>query len=151
MKRLARMTRLGAAIVLVLAVAGCTAIYRNHGYVPADDELEAVVVGQDTRETVAAAVGRPTSTGVLDVGGWYYVKSRFRHFAYRAPQEIEREVLAISFDETGTVENIERFGLQDGRVVALSRRVTDSNVKGIGFLQQLFGNIGNFSAGDFLQ
>ncbi|WP_342592295.1 outer membrane protein assembly factor BamE [Oceaniglobus trochenteri] len=145
------MTRLGAAIVLVLAVAGCTAIYRNHGYVPADDELEAVVVGQDTRETVAAAVGRPTSTGVLDVGGWYYVKSRFRHFAYRAPQEIEREVLAISFDETGTVENIERFGLQDGRVVALSRRVTDSNVKGIGFLQQLFGNIGNFSAGDFLQ
>ena len=132
-------------------MAACTAVYRNHGYVPADDELSALAVGVDTRETVAAAVGRPTSVGVLDGGGWYYVQSRFRTFAYRAPEEIERQVLAISFDEAGLVENIERFGLQDGRVVTLSRRVTDSNIKGVGFLRQLFGNFGNLDAGSFLQ
>jgi len=138
------------AMLMVLAVAGCTSVYRNHGYVPNDEDLAEISVGADTRDTVAAAVGRPASTGVLDVGGWYYVQSRFRHFAYRAPEETERQVLAISFTPDGTVENIERFGLQDGRVVVLSRRVTDSNVKGVGFLQQLFGNIGNLNAGEFL-
>ncbi|NCO21116.1 MAG: outer membrane protein assembly factor BamE [Rhodobacterales bacterium] len=151
MGQLARITRLGLALCLVGAMAACTAVYRNHGYVPADDELSALAVGVDTRETVAAAVGRPTSVGVLDGGGWYYVQSRFRTFAYRAPEEIERQVLAISFDEAGLVENIERFGLQDGRVVTLSRRVTDSNIKGVGFLRQLFGNFGNLDAGSFLQ
>jgi len=151
MGQLAGITRLGLTLFLVLGLAACTAIYRNHGYVPADDQLAALAVGVDTRETVAAAVGRPSSVGVLDQGGWYYVQSRFRNFAYRAPEEIEREVLAISFDDAGVVENIERFGLQDGRVVVLSRRLTDSNIKGIGFLRQLFGNLGNFQAGDFLQ
>jgi hypothetical protein len=32
----------------------------------------------------------------------------------------------------------------------ISRRVTDSNIKGVGFLRQLLGNIGNFNAGQFL-
>lgn len=150
MGQMARTIRLAGVLMMALGLAACSSVYRTHGYVPADDELAALNVGTDTRETVAAAVGRPTSTGVLDVGGWYYVKSRFRHFGARAPEEIDREVLAISFDDTGTVQNIERFGLEDGRVVALSRRVTETNIRGIGFLEQLFGNLGNFDAGNFL-
>ena len=43
-----------------------------------------------------------------------------------------REIVAITFDDSGVVRNIERFGLEDGNVVALSRRVTDSNVQGVG-------------------
>ncbi|WP_108483974.1 outer membrane protein assembly factor BamE [Oceaniglobus ichthyenteri] len=151
MGRFAKGIQRAVLLCAVLGVAACSSVYRNHGYVPADDQLEVIEVGVDTRETVATAVGRPTSTGVLDAGGWYYVKSRFQHFGPRAPKEIDRQVLAISFTEGGVVENIERFGLEDGRVVVLSRRITDSNIKGIGFLRQLFGNLGNFSAGDFLQ
>ena len=55
-------------------------------------------------------------------------------------------MVAISFSEAGNVTNIERFGLERGRVVALSRRVTESNIKGIGFLRQLFGSIGRLRA-----
>ncbi|KPQ14077.1 MAG: hypothetical protein HLUCCO18_16175, partial [Rhodobacteraceae bacterium HLUCCO18] len=44
--------------------------------------------------------------------------------------------------------NVERFGLEDGNVVALSRRVTDSNVQGIGFLRQLLGNLGRINLDD---
>ena len=66
------------------------------------------------------------------------------------PEVIEREVLAISFDKNSKVTNIERFGLQDGQVVPLSRRVTSSSVENKGFLRQLLGNLGRFSAADFL-
>lgn len=108
-------------------------------------------VGRDTKDEVAETVGRPTSTGILDTGGWYYVQSRFRQYGYRDAVEVDREVVAISFTDAGTLRNIERFGLEDGRVIRLSRRVTEGNVQGIGFLRQLFGNIGNFNAADFLE
>ena len=35
----------------------------------------------------------------------------------------ERQVVAISFNESGTVTNVERFGLERGQIVVLSRRV----------------------------
>ena len=53
--------------------------------------------------------------------------------------------MAITFTEDGIVENIERFGLEKGQIVPLSRRVTKSNIKGAGLLRQLFGNIGGLS------
>lgn len=145
-----RTVRLICACLLAGALAACSPVIRTHGYSPAEDQLAQLQVGRDGREDVAEAIGRPTTTGVLGESGWYYVQSRFRHFGYRAPKEIDREVVAISFNQAGRVENIERFGLERGRVVPLSRRVTESNVKGIGFLRQLFGSIGNFNAADFL-
>ena len=64
-----------------------------------------------------------------------------------ASKEIERQVVAISFSSNGVVQNIERFGLERGEVVQISRRVTSSSVKDKSFLRQLLGNIGRFSPG----
>lgn len=144
-----RFRTIGAGLALLLVV-GCTALYRNHGYAPSDEDLAEVLVGVDTRATVADIVGSPTAGGLMSDGNFYYVQSRFRHFAYTAPKEIDREVVAISFDGEGVVSNIERFGLEDGRIVALSRRVTDDGIRDTRFLQQLFGALGNFDAGAVL-
>jgi outer membrane protein assembly factor BamE (lipoprotein component of BamABCDE complex) len=135
----------------ILAVMACTPQIRNHGYVPTEEDLAAIKVGVDTRETVASAVGRPSAQALLSDTGWYYVRSTYRTIGPREPQEIDRQVVAISFTDAGVLENIERFGLEDGRVVVLSRRVTDTNIKGIGLLRQIFSNFGRFNAGDFLQ
>jgi outer membrane protein assembly factor BamE (lipoprotein component of BamABCDE complex) len=150
MGRLGFGIRRGVGVLALIALSACSAQYRNHGYVPRDEELAEVVVGESTQDTVARAVGRPSSTGLLTGGAWYYVGSRFRHYGPKLPEEIDRQVVAISFDESGTVENVERFGLEDGQAVVLSRRVTDSNIKGLSFLRQLLGNVGNISAGQLL-
>lgn len=135
-------------MALVAGLAACAPIYRNHGYVPAEDELALVEVGRDTRETVGEKIGRPSTSGLLNDDGWYYVQSRYRHFGPREPREIERQVLAITFNAAGTVENIARFGLADGKVVEISRRVTATNVKGLTLIEQLLGNFGRISAAD---
>ena len=83
---------------------------------------------------------------MLSNAGWYYVQSRWQSYAYKAPVEVDRQVIAISFSDAGVVENVERFGLQDGQVVALSRRVTESNIKGISLVKQLLSNFGRISA-----
>ncbi len=48
------------------------------------------------------------------------------------------------------MEWAERFGLQDGEVIALNRRVTDSNIEGVSFIRQLLGNLGRVDAGTLL-
>lgn len=133
--------------IVLLSLGGCVAVYRNHGYVPTDSLLEEVVVGVDTRDSVIEALGRPSAEGVVNQSGVYYIGSRFRHWAWRAPQEVNREIVAISFDDQGIVRNVERLGLEDGRVVALSRRVTDKELGGTGFFNQLFNNFGTIAPG----
>ncbi len=139
-----------ALAVPLLAAAGCTRMYRNHGYLPAEDELAQVVVGQTRRDELEYLIGQPGSQGLLTGAGWYYVGSRWESFGARPPREVERQVVAISFDQNDTVSNIERFGLERGRVVTLSRRVTDTGVVDTGLLRQLLGNLGRFNPGDFL-
>lgn len=144
-------TRRGALLAaLSVTVAACSAVYRDHGYAPSEKDLAKVKVGVSTRDDVGYAVGRPSSSGVLAGSAWYYVGSRFRQVGLRAPEEVDRQVVAISFAEDGTVANVERFGLEDGRVVALNRRVTDTGIRNAGFIRQLLGSIGRFNAEQFI-
>ena len=142
--------RVAVAILALATLAACSAVYRNHGYVPSEEELSEIAVGVDSRTTVDELVGAPSAGGLLKGGDYYYVRSRVKHFGMLRPEVVERQVLAISFDGRDVVQNIERFGLQDGQVVPLSRRVTSSSVEGKGFLRQLMGNIGNFNPGALL-
>ncbi|MBT8409602.1 MAG: outer membrane protein assembly factor BamE [Alphaproteobacteria bacterium] len=136
--------------VLLMALAACGGIERKHGYLPPADEIAEIEVGRDTRETVSERIGRPSTQGILDDSGWYYVKTEWRTVAFRAPEPVSREVLAISFDPRGVVANIETFGLRDGRVVRLTRRITESSVESTGFLRQAFGNLGQFNPAGLL-
>lgn len=138
------------SVLALIAVTGCTPLYRDHGYTPSDEDLAKIRVGVDTRDSVAEAVGTPTSSGVLRDSGYYYVSQRVRSYAFFEPEIVDREVVAISFDGNGVVRNVERYGLQDGKPVALSRRVTDSSVEGLSFIQQLLGSVRNFDVGNFL-
>ncbi|MCB1339763.1 MAG: outer membrane protein assembly factor BamE [Pseudooceanicola sp.] len=147
---LGRLGRLALAGGLVLAMTACVATYRNHGYVPPEEELAKIQVGRDTRESVAETIGTPGASGVLNTGGYYYIESRVRHYGARAPQTISRELVAISFDSRGRVSNIERFGLERGRVIPLERRITDSGASDRSFLRQLLSNLGNFSPGQLI-
>lgn len=131
--------------VLALGVAGCSATIRNHGYIPPEEDLQELVVGIDTRASVEDVVGPPTAGGVLEGGNYYYVRSTVKTLGPRRPEVVDRQVLAISFDGDGVLDNIESFGLEDGRVVALSRRVTDSDITNVSFVRQLLGNIGQIS------
>jgi len=138
-----------AALCLAAGLAACTATMDNHGYVPPPEDLAEVDIG-DTRESVIATIGTPGTAGVMRDEAWLYTAYRVRNFAYRAPEVTEREVLAVSFDGRGRVANIERFGLEDGQPVELSRRVTTSSVREVSFFGQLFRNFGRINVLDAL-
>jgi outer membrane protein assembly factor BamE (lipoprotein component of BamABCDE complex) len=134
---------------LAFALAGCAASYRDHGYAPDEASIAELVPGTDTRETVVAKVGRPTASGLMEGSDWYFVQSRWRQFGTGASTEISREVVVVSFDEAGLLTGTARYGLEDGRVVPISRRVTETSIRNVGLIAQLLRNVGNVTANQF--
>jgi outer membrane protein assembly factor BamE (lipoprotein component of BamABCDE complex) len=132
-----------ALVVASVALAACAPTTRVHGFVPSEADVSRITPGIDTMATVEQILGRPASSGVLRDGAWYYVQSTVQSFAFNPPRVVDRTVLAVSFDAEGRVAGIDRYGIEDGRVINLTTRVTETGGRRIGILQQLFGNIVN--------
>lgn len=139
--------RVGFGLALAGGLAACSATYTNHGYVPPPELLAEIGIGS-SREQVAEIAGSPGTGGVMRDEAWFYTQYRVRNFTYNAPEVIERDIVAISFSDAGRVSNVERFGLDDGQLVQLSRRVTESSVRDIGFFRSILANFGQVSLGD---
>ena len=137
--------------ITALSLSACSAIYRKHGYVPTEEQLAEVVVGVDTKDSVAETIGVPSSSGVLRDGGYYYVSTLMRTRGAGASKPVSRSLVAVSFDSQDVVSGVERYSLEDGRVIPLERRVTDSSIQDKTFLRQLLGNLGNFNPGNLIE
>jgi outer membrane protein assembly factor BamE (lipoprotein component of BamABCDE complex) len=134
------------ALALTLAAGGCSPIVSTHGYTPNDEQLAQIETGLDSAQTVSRKIGRPSTGGVVRNDAWYYVSSRFETVAYNAPELTERRVVAVRFGNDGLVSDIERYGLEDGRVVNLVTRTTPTFGRELTVVQQIFGNVGNIGA-----
>lgn len=138
------------AAVLGAAVAGCSPIERYTGFIPPQEEIATLDIGVSTKDEVVALFGQPIADRALQNNTIYYAASKFERIGPFAPQEVSREVLAVSFDSNDRVRNVTRYGLEDGRVIALDRRVTNDGIADIGFLRQLLNSFGRIDAGTLL-
>ncbi len=134
------------ALVLVMAtLAACGGQYRNHGYMPLAEDVDALIVGVETRDSIIEVMGVPTTGGVLTEEAMYYVRSRVHHKGYVKPNEIQRDVLVLSFDKNQILRNVERFGIEKGKLIRLEHRVTEAPGGDRSVLQQIIGSIGGFN------
>lgn len=134
--------RLTVGLGLCLAMAGCSAITREHGFVPFEDDLASIVVGADTKLTVEEIAGRPSDTGVMDGNSWYYVSSTVKTVAFLEPEVVARRVMVFDFDASDVLQDISEFGIENGQVINLQTRVTPTDSRRLGLLQRLLGNVG---------
>ncbi len=139
------------ALVLVMAtLAACGGQYRNHGYMPLAEDVDALIVGVETRDSIIEVMGVPTTCGVLTEEAMYYVRSRVHHKGYVKPNEIQRDVLVLSFDKNQILRNVERFGIEKGKLIRLEHRVTEDQGGDSSILQQNIGSIGGFNPNSIL-
>lgn len=130
---------LGLAATLA---SGCTAIREHRGYVVDQVLVAAVQPGVDNRESVQTTLGRPTFTGQFDQRDWYYVSRETRQMAFNNPRPTEQTVLHIRFNQAGTVEAVNRTGLELARAINPSGDRTPTLGSSRSFFEDVFGNIG---------
>lgn len=138
-----------AGVALILCgffAVGCAPTVQVHGYVPSAADVARIKPGFDDTGSVEEILGRPSSSGVLRDSAWYYVSSTVENYTYHAPRVVDRTVLAVNFDQRGVVRDIQRYGLEDGKVINLTTRTTETGGRQLGLLEQLFGNLLNIDA-----
>ena len=91
-------------------------------------------------------LGSPSTTGTFENEVWYYISTRHERRAFFAEKVTDRQVLAVVFSENDLVNDLGRYGLEDGQVVSYVDRKTPTRGKELGFLEQIFGNLGRLPA-----
>ncbi|USI73371.1 outer membrane protein assembly factor BamE [Sphingomonas morindae] len=135
-----------AAVVAAMAVAvtlpGCARIRGHQGYVMDTALLAAVQPGVDNRESVQRMLGNPSLQGEFDPSTWYYVSRTTDQFSFGLPRPVRQTTVAVHFDKAGTVDRVDRSGLD--RVVSINPVGDKTPTLGRkrGLFQELFGNIG---------
>ena len=135
-----------AAALSALAIAGCTPTVDHRGYLPKQSQLQQLQIGMPKPE-VEALLGSPSTTATINTTGdsYYYISSVVEQRSFLEPEEVDRKVLAIRFDELDQVQSFAQYGLEDGEIVNISDRRTPTRGKELSVIQQLFSNIGRFS------
>lgn len=136
-----------AAGLLTATIMACAPVIDNRGYFFDDRSVDNIEKGVTNKEAVRETFGSPSSESVLNNGAYYYIYSRFVTESYRAPEEVDRKVLAIYFDENKTVRDLAVYGLEDGIIVSIVARTTQTQGSELTALQQIFGNVGRFGDG----
>ncbi|WP_333587989.1 outer membrane protein assembly factor BamE [Phenylobacterium sp.] len=132
-----------AAAAALLATGACAPITTYSGFQAIDASPKEVVVGQDTKSTVRGRLGSPSATSTFEDNVWFYVAQVKERVAFRKPVVVNREVVAIRFNEDSeVVESVDLYTLEDGRQVAFSDRETPTRGRELTVLEQLLGNVG---------
>lgn len=130
----------GLAAVLL---AGCTSIRDHRGYVVDEVLVSAVQPGVDNRESVQGTLGRPTFTGQFSDRDWYYVSTQTKQLAFASPRPTDQTVLHVRFNEAGTVESVQRTGLELARAIDPAGGRTPTLGSDRSLFEEIFGNIGS--------
>jgi outer membrane protein assembly factor BamE (lipoprotein component of BamABCDE complex) len=135
---------LGAAVL----VSGCEAEVHTRGNMVTQRSLEQIQVGQTSRAQISSLLGTPSTTSIFDGGEtWIYVGAYTRQQSYHAMEEIERQVIAISFDQSGMVNNVRSLSKEDGTEITIVERQTPTAGNELTVMEQMLGNVGRFSGG----
>jgi outer membrane protein assembly factor BamE (lipoprotein component of BamABCDE complex) len=135
-------TALALAAALSLALTACGETITKHGHHFQENDLKQVSSGM-SQEQVRAALGTPTTTATVGSGSaYYYISSTQGQTSFFKPVEKDRKVLAIYFNQLGSVDRVSHYGIKDGKVFDYARQKTPTPSRDEGILKALFRNLG---------
>ena len=73
------------------------------------------------------------------------MSSDIKRVAFLAPEEVNRDVLTIRFDNDGKVEEISRLGKDSGQEIEVSSDETAAPGENPGFFRKYFGGVGQYN------
>ncbi|OYW47253.1 MAG: cell envelope protein SmpA [Sphingomonadales bacterium 32-68-7] len=139
--------RIGAVLAASMLASGCTAIVNHRGYFADQVLMQSVQPGIDNRQSVERTLGQPSFTSQFGPPVWYYISSNTEEAPFTRPRIFQHSVLAISFDAAGNVVEAKGTGLEQVAQINPEGDKTPTLGRDRTFLEDLFGNIGQVSAG----
>ena len=114
----------------------------HNGNMPAQEKVDEIRLGQ-SKQDVMNILGAPSLTTGLSDDHWIYMASTTKKVAFFRPEELERKVLAISFDNN-QISKIEKLNLADGNKLPIDTDTTQTTEQEQGFFRKYFGGVGTY-------
>ncbi|MBP5352484.1 MAG: outer membrane protein assembly factor BamE [Alphaproteobacteria bacterium] len=128
----------------LLCTACSSDLFLEHnGNMPTKEKIAQIHNGQ-TKEEVMEILGGPSITTGLSDDHWIYMSSTIKRVAFLNPEELDRQILAITFDDN-QVSKIEKRTLADGNDLSIDKDVTQATERQQGFFRKYFGGVGSYS------
>ncbi len=132
-----------ASVALCCLAAGCiSSVKAYHGYAPDEVSPNEITPGIDSRSSVLAQLGSPSTESIFDDNTWIYISTVQERFAFYKPQISTRTVTAIRFSEEDVVEEVLEYNQDDGEVINYASRETPTRGRELGLWEQIFGSVG---------
>ena len=131
-----------AALSAAALTTACAPVVGQNGFQAVDAKPTDIVAGTDTRETVLAKLGTPSTTSTFESDNiWYYMSQVTEKYTYNRPHVTQRSVTEITFNDAGQVAAVRTLGLEDGQRIAMNDRETPTRGRQLTILEQLLGNV----------
>lgn len=143
-----RLRGLGFCLLAACATVGLSACGNNvqlRGNTPDPEDIAVIQPGLQSRQDIVDLLGSPSTVSTFQDRKWYYIGQKTEEIAFMKPAVIDRQVLVVTFDESGLVEGTQLYGMDDAQEIEPVDRETPTEGRDLTLLQQLFGNIGQFS------
>jgi len=132
-----------AAFSAAALTTACAPVVGQNGFQAIDARPADIVAGTDTKQTVLARLGTPSTTSTFESDSiWYYISQVTEKYTYNRAQVTQRSVTEITFNEAGQVAEVRTLGLDDGQRLAMNSRETPTRGRQLTILEQLLGNVG---------
>ena len=127
-----------------VALTGCADDLIQHGAIIPEYGLDQIPVGS-SREQVLLVLGSPSTTATIDNETFFYISETRKKRGPLNPEVIDRRVVAVEFDNLGTVTRVADYGLKDGVLFDYVKKETPTRGKEVTLVGQLMGIAGNFN------
>ena len=137
-------------LILCFPTIGCSKLVVQNGVPVDNDVFQKLIIGSSTKNQVKKNLGEPLMIDTQKEETWIYFSQKIENIAFFAPKLKERSVLMLKFKRNKLISK-ESFTQKDSKIIEISTNKVISGGRKLTILQQIFGNIGNFSSQNFQQ
>ena len=137
-------------ISLLFTPFGCSKIVEHNGIPTNEEKFQKLGIGKSTKSQVKKILGEPLIVDNQLVDTWIYFSQKIEKVAFFEPKLSSRKVILLSFKNSTLIKK-ETFSQEDSKIFEISTKKVVSGGRKLTVLQQIFGNIGNFSSQNFQQ
>ncbi len=129
------------AIVLALALVGCSGETFQRGYVLPEGALEQIPLGA-SQEQVLLVLGTPSTVATVSGEAFYYISQKAdRPVSFMQAKVTDQRVIAVYFDRNRKVRRVAEYGLKDGHVFDFVSQTTPTGGNDLSVITTIIHNI----------
>jgi outer membrane protein assembly factor BamE (lipoprotein component of BamABCDE complex) len=132
-------------LFIALVLASCTTIKEQRG-AELRDSKTSQITASSTKADVLNLLGSPSTRSSYGSDVWYYIHSDKKRVLIGDDDVYKQQIIAITFDANGVVQNVEQFDQDDAKQFSFSGDRTPTAGNELGVLEQILGNVGKFNS-----